>query len=252
VNVISSSYGNDSVALIQWAIENDLDDVTVTYIDTGWAGAGWLDRVAIAEEWVRRSGLAALTITPPVQFEELIRTKKGFPNQRYQWCSGILKGLPFLGWLDEADPDCRAAVFVGKRRGESKERADTPCITYSEYHGDRMLVHPLYLHTEEERDALVRRAGFELLPHRSLDCDPCVNSNRADFRRLAEEDILKAVALEQEVGKTMFRPVRHRGAKGVEQVVVWAKSKPWGRSRFDDDDEDPFGTGCGSSFGCGL
>ncbi len=35
--VISSSCGNDSVALIQWAIESKIKDVVVTYIDTGWA-----------------------------------------------------------------------------------------------------------------------------------------------------------------------------------------------------------------------
>ena len=31
MNIISSSCGNDSVALIQWARENDIDDVAVTY-----------------------------------------------------------------------------------------------------------------------------------------------------------------------------------------------------------------------------
>jgi 3'-phosphoadenosine 5'-phosphosulfate sulfotransferase (PAPS reductase)/FAD synthetase len=249
MNVISASYGNDSRAMIQWAFESGLDDVTVAYIDTGWSAEGWPDFVASCENWVRSLGFDAVSIVPDVQFAELIKMKKGFPNQRFQWCSGMLKGVPFLSWLDEIDPACDATVFVGKRRAESRERAQTPCITWSEYHGGRMLVHPLYAHTEADRDALLMRAGFEPLPHRSLECDPCVNANRADFRRLADGDIRKAAALEDEIGKTMFRSARHGGARGVVQVVEWAKYSP---GKFDPAQEDLFTEGCGSPFGCGL
>ena len=40
-HVIFASYGNDSIALIQWAHERDLTDVAVAYSDTGW-GAPWI------------------------------------------------------------------------------------------------------------------------------------------------------------------------------------------------------------------
>ena len=50
MNVISASYGNDSKAMIQWAFENGIDDVTVVYIDTGWAGESWRELGAIA--WI--------------------------------------------------------------------------------------------------------------------------------------------------------------------------------------------------------
>ncbi len=43
--VISSSCGNDSVALIRWAIESKIKKVVVTYIDTGWAAPNWQERV---------------------------------------------------------------------------------------------------------------------------------------------------------------------------------------------------------------
>jgi hypothetical protein len=249
MNVISASYGNDSKAMIQWAFENDIENVTVTYIDTGWAGEGWQELVSAGECWVRSLGFEPVTITPAVQFAELIKHKSGFPNQRYQWCSGLLKGVPFLNWLDEKDPGGEAAVFVGKRREESRERAATPCVTWSEYHGGRMLVHPLYAHTEADRDALLRRAGFEPLPHRSRECDPCVNANRADFRRLSDVDIAKTAALEAEIGKTMFRPARHGGATGIAQVMDWARCS---HGKYKQDQDDPFSEGCGSSFGCGL
>lgn len=249
MNVLSVSYGNDSIALIRWAKESNLPDVQVVFIDTGWAGEGWMDRVAKCEEWVRSLGYPAIRITPAVQFEELMRMKKGFPSQRYQWCSGLLKGVPFLEWIDQVDREYRATVLIGKRREESQERADTPeFIDASEYHGDRRVWHPLYLHDEAARDALIYRAGFEVLPHRSKECDPCINANRDDLRSLAPSDAAKTGRLEGEVGKTMFRPKRHGGAKGIERVIFWANSQ---RGKYNDRQDDLFASKCSSGY-CGF
>lgn len=236
MNVISSSYGNDSVAMIQWAHEAGLPNVHVLFINTGWAATGWLDRVSKAEEWVKSLGFNAVRLTPAVQFTELMKAKKGFPSQRYQWCSVHLKGVPFLSWIDEADPECKATVLIGKRRDESPERADTAeFIASSEYHGGRRVWHPLFLHTDADRDALLKRAGFEPMPHRSRECSPCINSNRADLRLLDETDIAKVEALESEVGKTMFRPARHNGAVGVRKVIAWASASPGTYNEAQDD-----------------
>ena len=40
-HLIFASYGNDSIALIQWAHERSLPDVHVAYTDTGWAADWW-------------------------------------------------------------------------------------------------------------------------------------------------------------------------------------------------------------------
>lgn len=42
-----TSYGNDSIALIQWLREHNGEGVEVTtlYSDTGWAAAWWAERV---------------------------------------------------------------------------------------------------------------------------------------------------------------------------------------------------------------
>ena len=47
--VISASYGNDSMAMMQWAHERGLQNVTVTYCDTGWAAPNWELRIAEGE-----------------------------------------------------------------------------------------------------------------------------------------------------------------------------------------------------------
>jgi len=162
--------------------------------------------------------------------------------------SGLLKGLPFLNWIDEIDQECKSIVMVGKRRAESEGRKTTPeFIESSDYHGGRKLWHPLYKHGDIERDSLLERAGFEVLPHRSLECHPCVNANRSDFHLLDADDIERVSSLEAVVGKNMFRPARHNGAQGIVNVVEWAK-----RGKYIEGQEDMFDAGCGSPFGCGL
>ena len=248
MHVISSSYGNDSVALIRWATEQNLADVTVVFIDTGWSAPGWLDRVAAMESWVLGLGHKVEHIKPKVQFEELMRIKKGFPSQRLQWCSGLLKGLPFLTWIDDIDPESKALVLIGKRRVESPDRADTPeFVENSQYHGGRTIWHPLYMHTDIMRDALLARAGFDPLPHRSMECSPCINANKEDLRRLTPFEIDRVKRLEEDTGQTMFRVAKKGGARGVEQVIEWAYSS---RGRFNAKQETMF-SGCSSGY-CGY
>lgn len=247
MHVISSSYGNDSLALIQWAYEQKFSNLHVVFVDTGWSADGWLERVAKGEDWARSLGFTVHHLIPPVQFEELMISRKGFPNQRYQWCSAHLKGIPLLNWIDELDPACDAIQMIGKRREESRERADTPeWIINSEYHGGRIVRHPLYLHTEVMRNELLERAGYTPLPHRSQECAPCVNANRGDFLLLGEREIIRAECLEFEVGKNMFRPKRHMGAKGVRQIIKWAHSP---RGKYEKDDPAEFT--CSSGY-CGY
>lgn len=137
-------------------------------------------------------------------------------------------------------------VCVGKRRVESVARAETPEYVYqSEYHGERTLWHPLYLHTDEDRDALLGRAGFEVLPYRSEECTPCVNANRGDISRLGADDLAKVNRIEVFVGKPMFRPKRFHGL-GIYGVAMWAK---FGK---DHEADIPADEGCGAAFGCEL
>lgn len=247
MNIISSSYGNDSIALIQWAFEQGLE-CTVAYCDTGWAAPEWEERVKLGEAFALECGFKVERIQS-MGFEELTRFKKGFPANQYQFCTAHLKGIPFLQWIDEIDVERKAVVLIGKRRAESRARAKTPEFFKSEYHGDRTVWHPLYKHSDNERDELTLRAGFDILPHRSQECSPCVNANRSDFLLLTKEQIERVSALEVEIGKPMFRPKRF-GAVGIYGVLAWAKYGKNNKNLLDEElleDE-----GCGSPFGCGL
>lgn len=242
---ISASYGNDSMAMIRWAYEQGLKNVAVVYCDTGWAAPGWWQRVLAGENAARAMGFEVIQLKS-LGMVDLVRLKSGFPgNGKQQFCTAHLKGVPFLEWIDEVDPDCKTVVMVGKRREESIARKDTPeIVCESIFHGGRTLWHPLYLHTEVERDALLQRAGIEKLPHRSRECSPCVNANRADFLRLSPGEIERVNALEVEVARPMFRAKRF-GALGIHGVMAWARD---GRNRgsFEEEEES-----CSGLFGCG-
>ena len=244
--VISASYGNDSMAMVRWAYEQGLKNVVVAYCDTGWAAPGWWQKVGAGETAAKAMGFEVVQLKS-MGMAELVRMKRGFPgNGKQQFCTGHLKGVPFLQWLDEVDPERKAVVMVGKRREESKARKNTPEFVHdSEFHGGRTLWHPLYLHTKAERDALLQRAGIEILPHRSKECSPCVNANRGDFLRLTPGEVERVNDLEVEIARPMFRAKRF-GALGIHGVMTWAKD---GRDRpsFEEEEES-----CSGLFGCGT
>lgn len=242
--VISSSYGNDSTALIQWAHERGLEGVTVAHCDTGWAAHNWAQRVEKGRALAVKYGFKVATCQSK-GMEQLVRDRKGFPGNGMQFCTTELKIMPFLDWIDSVDPDCKATVLIGKRRAESNARKDIPETYESEIHGGRTVWHPLCAHSDEERNELLMRAGVEILPHRSRECHPCVNANRQTFLSLTSGEIERVNALEVEIGKAMFRPKRF-GALGIYGVIAWAKD---GRNRGSIEDEK---AECASLFGCGL
>lgn len=241
--VIFASGGNDSVALIQYFYENhNLSNIAVAYSNTGWASPEWASRMHYFEQLVKSYGFSYHEIQSE-GMEALIRRKKGWPANRPKFCTYELKILPAKKWLDTIDPEQNATCVVGVRREESAARAAWPeLIPDSENHGGRDLWSPLVNHTEGERNALISRAGYVVLGHRSKECSPCVNANRTDFRNLSSIDIEKVKRNEAETGRNMFRPHRFKGAAGIDKVMKWAWSD---RGKY-----QPACSGCDSGM-CG-
>jgi 3'-phosphoadenosine 5'-phosphosulfate sulfotransferase (PAPS reductase)/FAD synthetase len=233
MNVIFASYGNDSVALIQWAHEAGLEDVTVAYSNTGWAAEKWTARVAIGSEWARSLGFQTVEI-PSMGMEALVAMKQAWPRGgggKFQFCTEHLKETPALFWLAENDPDGEAVCLVGIRREESANRSTFPEWTEeSEKHGGRALYAPLVRHTEPMRDALIVKTPLPILPHRSKECYPCVNARKGELAAMDEPAIHKIDLIEVRAGinskgnaRVMFSPKRHNGAIGIRAVVEDAR-----------------------------
>jgi len=227
--VIKASFGNDSIALIQWMAEQGHHDAYVLHNDTGWAREGWSARVDAGEAFARRLGMTPVR-TASIGFVAAARLKRAFPRSGMQFCTTMLKIEPSLSWLDQVDPQGNLTAVVGIRREESSKRANWPeDVEDSPMDGGRRLWAPLVRTTEVERDALVLRAGFEVLPHRSKECWPCVNAPRADLRDLARDperiavirDLEEELSVDKDVRRRMFR---RQGS--IDETIAWAQSKP--------------------------
>jgi hypothetical protein len=252
--VVSTSWGNDSVALIQWMHEQRKPGVVAIYMDTGWAADGWAERVARGEEWATSLGVEVAQTTS-IGMEALVKRKKTFPRSGMQFCTEILKIEPFVNFMDARDPEKLAICVVGVRREESARRRGYPeWVGESPAHGGRSVWAPLANYTEEMRNALLARAGFEPLPHRSRECSPCINSGKADIRLLEEPTIAKIERIEAELGlsakgqvRAMFRAKKRMGAVGIREVVRWANTTH-GTFSLEDDEG---GENCDGGF-CGV
>lgn len=250
--------GNDSIALIEWARRKDLC-VHVGYSNTQWASRSWPGRVEECANMIRQLGWKFSEI-PSEGFKNMVRRKKGFPRQGYQYCTGELKIIPAIAWLDKIDPEKKAIILVGVRRAESSNRSDHPSRRISSpNHGGRKCIYPLINHSDRQRDQLIIDAGFSVLPHRSMECFPCINSKKSDIMQLSrdKERISEIEEFEKEMGftskgkpRTMFRPYRHGGATGIREVIEWANTDHGrfkaGQGSFDLDD----GTGKENEGGC--
>lgn len=253
MHVLFCSYGNDSIALIQWAHERGLKNVVCLYSDTGWSASWWANRVAQGETLAQGYGFTTAR-TESEGMLALVKRKRGWPGAggQGQFCTAELKVLPALEWLDANDLDKDATALTGVRRSESRHRSDAEeHIVESERHGGRELWQPLVRHTDEMRDALIQRAGFEVLKHRSLECYPCIKANIDDIRLLSEDRIRLIDITEKDLGFTkkgkprvMFRTARRKGAVGIRAVVQWATAP---RSR---DQMEMFPAQCDSGY-CG-
>lgn len=241
--ILRSNFSNNSMALIQWAHEQGLEDVTVVYVDTGWAAAGWLDYVSLCENFAQGLGFKIEHINPVTPFEDVMEMKGGFPSRQRQWCALHLKGIPFLKWVEEVDPDSTATILLPKSMVETNFSDIPEYIESCEYNGERRVWQPLFNLDQSQRDALLARAGIAPLPHPGQECSPCINSTVMTLRQLSARDIGKTAELEEELEATLFPPQDCGGANGIRAVVEWAKSaKP---------DQLDYQYGCSASFGCG-
>lgn len=229
---VFASYGNDSIALIQWHVDNGYTDVRVVYSDTGWAMREWHHRVVAAEKWVASLGYTAAR-TKSIGMLGLVEQRHAWPRGgggKYQFCTEVLKKEPARAWLSEVDPEGDLICAVGIRREESDNRTNFPEWTEeSENHGGRQLHAPLVRHREADRDALIAKTPFEVLPYRSKECYPCVNARKHEIASLPENRVQLIRLYERHMGINskgnpivMFSPKRHKGAVGIDAVHEWA------------------------------
>lgn len=234
--LIATSMGNDSIALAQYMQDNHKGEFGAVYNDTGWARDDWAERVKDFSDWCFSNGIQ-FYITKSEGLEALVRRKKGWPMpaSKMQFCTSELKEKPTIELLDKIDPDGDLIIVTGRRREESQNRANLSVWQYdSVKHGGRDVLNPLASYSEDQRNHLLSNFGWDVLPHQSMECYPCVCANKSDMAQMAhdEDRIAKIEDIEISMGhtrnekpRTMFRPYRAGGGVGIRQVVEWGCGK---------------------------
>ncbi|TNF65569.1 MAG: hypothetical protein EP298_11500 [Gammaproteobacteria bacterium] len=250
MHVIIANFGDDSIALIQWASKQNLSNLQVLYVDTGWAASNWHQRISLVQNWLNRLEIPLHILKANAGFETLVKDRKQFPSIRFQWCPGLLKGIPILNWLEENDEDESSIILLPHRRSMSQSQAMLEEYVYeSEHYDDRVIWQPLFQHSQSERDYLINETSIPLLNHRSLECQPCIFSTKKDLINLEHQDIQKVKTLEDKIQQRMFNPNDYQGAQSINEVVVSLKN-----SQPDDNENyyEKFALGCAWPYGCGL
>jgi 3'-phosphoadenosine 5'-phosphosulfate sulfotransferase (PAPS reductase)/FAD synthetase len=234
--VVTTSFGNDSVALIQYMHENHKGEFLCLYNDTGWARKDWPKRVAKLSNICFELGIH-VEITKSIGMADLVRKKKGWPMpaSAMQWCTQELKEKPSNEFYEKRDPFGEFIIVTGRRRAESQNRANLPLWQHeSKKHGGRDVYNPIISFDEKDRDLYIRRFGVEPLEHSSMECYPCVCANKTDLAAMPLDDsrINFIEKLEVELGhtrndkpRTMFRPYRVGGGVGIRQAVAWGRGE---------------------------
>lgn len=229
--VCFNSGGNDSLATLEFMVHNRPAKARVIslYTNTGWYADYWPDRMRDVSDWCMARGIEHIELATK-GFERLVLDGDAgtirFPNGMRKTCTERLKIIPAQKWLDKIDPDGLAICVTGVRRSESKRRINAAVFeACSPYHGGRALWKPLAEYDDGQRDVLLKSAGWDVLPHRSDECEVCIHANRADVRRFSERGIERVRALETITGKVMFRPKAYAGAVGIDEVIRWGHSE---------------------------
>lgn len=245
MNIIFGNYGDGTIALIQWAHENALQEVVVCHVDTGFASTSdeWQHQLKKGIALAQGYGFETKVLPAVMTWSELILKRKTFPSAQFQWCAGWLKGMAFLEYLDEIDLSCLATILLPKH--VTHARGDVVLQeweSHSSHFGDRRVWQPLYNVSSNDFYELIRRAGFSALYHRSLECAPCIHSTPTDLSRLTLSDQNRVAALEDSLKQSLFVI---DGAQGIRAVVEWAQNQPL------EDNKPAYHLGCGTPFACG-
>ena len=244
--IICASFGNDSIALIQWVNQNiNNKKIAVIYNNTGWHSEDWEKRIVEGKKWVESLGFDFIETKYKNELgegmESLIRKYNKFPNPAKKWCTNNLKTKPTLKWLECVDPKREAVLMTGVRREESERRSThAEWVEEDKRYKGRSMWCPLVRHLEEDVKELLKLTPFEHLPHRSKECCPCIHANKGDrdVEHISEAKLKVIFQMEEDLTKinetkcTFFHPSRAMGAEGIYEWIDWAHA-PHGKYNRD-------------------
>jgi len=230
--VLVGNWGNDSVALAAYCLQQVSYPLHWLMVNTGWQSAGWAQRVKFASQWAKQQGIIVHELHPVAEFAALVQERGEFPSAKHSWCVSFLKGLPLLAWLDEHDSAKEYIIYGAARRvlGLRYQLLEAKYLNEDLY-GGRALYYPLLDYDDKATQHLVAQTPLSWLPHQAHECMPCIFNARIESISLVDQQ--RMIDLEIEVGKTMF-------------------AKPYKTLLANRDNGQCGITGCSVAYGCCL
>lgn len=187
--VVGVSSGKDSTGLLLWLLNEfkiNRNKLICTFSDTG----NEADEVYQHIDKISRELHPIITLKPELDFFELARSKKRFPDTIRRFCTEQLKLMPLKTYLETLDG--RILTISGVRAEESKRRAKYKEFvgmyeTFTGYDDWR----PLLKWKLEDIFLIHKRYGFPLNPlydygFSRVGCNPCIMLKKEEVKLFAE------------------------------------------------------------------
>ena len=271
---VGVSGGKDSGAVLLWMVHESgipRHQINATFCDTGNEHEWTYEQVRILSEKVH----PIETLKPKLDFYALAQKKKRFPSACARFCTQELKIYPSQDHIEYLQQAYSHVVAVsGVRSNESFERAK---LLEWDYSGNLLTVQwrPLITWKIEDVIAIHQKYGIAMnrlyaAGAKRVGCFPCVMSNKAEIRNIAQNFperiaiIENAEKVTRDAGNysTFFArdkvPLRFRteemvtkdGEKmmicNIGDVVRWSMTGKRAQGSYLDDEPEP--VSCSSGF----
>jgi 3'-phosphoadenosine 5'-phosphosulfate sulfotransferase (PAPS reductase)/FAD synthetase len=252
-NLVSFSTGKDSVATMLCAIEQQADNLSGVFCDTGNEHPAVYEYL---EYFQQATGIKIKTLRQNFSawwwrrrdyVRDLCIIKGRFPSRRAQFCTQYLKSEPATEYAMELIEQFGSVVsWQGVRAEESPGRAKLP--EREDKGGGYSIYRPIHKWTAEQVFAIHSKHGIKPNPLYKqgmgrVGCMPCVNANKNEILEISKrfpEQIERinewenAVSLASKRSNSTFfaapgenETARERG--NIYQVVQWSQTKRGGK-----------------------
>jgi hypothetical protein len=170
----------------------------------------WAERIKAMCKFCTDNDIEFNEVSLPLGLADLALKYGSFPSHQMWWCTRELKIKPLVDFRLKNGFDYEnSTVFIGVRADESEKRKNT--TSTGEKDGFDA-VYPLAYLKAKERDKLIKKTGFDILPHRSKECDPCIfEGTKKHIMSLEPEKVELINRLEIKISKAKNKKRKAKG-----------------------------------------
>ncbi|MFQ5647582.1 MAG: phosphoadenosine phosphosulfate reductase family protein [bacterium] len=230
--ILSFSGGKDSTAALIYLIKERRLPLFVVFCDTFNESPEtyrYVDYISgLLEEW---GYPPVIKLAGQYSFYDLAKKKQRFPSIKARFCTGMLKIVPKIRWIQEQNFETDPVITLGIRRDESVNRSKRHEWEFSCQVYDELLWNPLVDWNVKQVFAIHKKYGVEPNPmykkgFKRVGCFPCVNCGRNELILMAKhypERIEEIDRWEKELDSTYLAPRKKGVICKIHTQIRWAK-----------------------------